>query len=149
MVNKNNHDHSGDSVEFMYNNNKLTDKKVIAEKFNKYFVNIGENLAEKIPNSCNSFSQYMTKSATHMGSCALHLSTPNEIVDIVQNLKSSNSTGIDEISAKLLKSVISYIAEPLCRIINMCIDSAIFPDKMKIAKVCPIYKAGGKNEFIT
>ena len=51
LVNKNNHDHSGDSVEFMYNNNKLTDKKVIAEKFNEYFVNIGKNLAKKIPNS--------------------------------------------------------------------------------------------------
>ena len=128
----------------MYNNNKLTEKTVIAEKFNEYFVNIGKNLAEKIPNSRNSFSHNMTKSVTHMGSCALHLSTPNEIMDIVQNLKSSDSTGIDEISTKLLKSVISYIAEPLSRIINMCIDSAIFPDKMKIAKVCPIYKAGGK-----
>ena len=84
----------------MYNNNKPTDKKVIAEKLNEYFVNIGKNLAEKIPNSCNSFSQYMTKNATHMGSCALHLSTPNEIMDIVQNLKSSDSTGIDEISTK-------------------------------------------------
>src|SRR5579872_4259059 len=90
----------------------------------------------------------MTKSVTHMGSCALHLSTPNEIMDIVQNLKSSDSAGIDEISTKLLKSVISYIAEPLSRIITMCIDSAIFPDKTKIAKVCPIYKAGGKNEFM-
>ena len=66
---------------------------------------------------------------------------------MVQNLESNDSSGIDEISTKLLKNIISCICEPLSRIINMCIDSATFPDKMKIAKVCPIYKSGSKDEF--
>ena len=41
LVNKSNRDHSASSREFIYNNSKLTEKAVIVEKFNDYFVNIG------------------------------------------------------------------------------------------------------------
>lgn len=148
LMTKSDHDNSSDSIEFNYNNSPITDKKIIGEKFNDYFIDIGKNLAEKIPISQNSFSHYMTKNTSNIGSCALYLTTADEIVKIVHNLKSSDSAGFDEISTKLLKCIINYIAEPLSRILNMCIENAIFPDKMKIAKVCPIYKSGAKNEFI-
>lgn len=147
LVNNKSQNNTPHSIEFVDNNSTLTNNTDIVEKFNEYFVNIGKNLSEKIPNSRNSFSHYMTNTVSNIGSCALHLTTPDEITSIVHNLKSSESAGFDEVSTKLLKSVIDYIADPLCKIINMCIENAIFPDKMKIAKVCPIYKSGAKNEF--
>ena len=62
-------------------------------------------------------------------------------------MKSGESAGIDEISMNLIKSVIDCIAEPLSVIINLCLTSGIYPDQLKIAKVCPIFKEGSKNEL--
>jgi retron-type reverse transcriptase len=43
--------------------------------------------------------------------------------------------------------VIDCIAEPLSAIFNLCLIDGVYPDKLKIAKVCPIFKDGNKNEF--
>lgn len=61
-------------------------------------------------------------------------------------LKSSKSTGLDGISAKVLKLSVDVLSLPLCYIINTCIRSGIFPDKLKIAKVVPIFKKGSKSD---
>ena len=47
----------------------------------------------------------------------------------------------------IVKQVISHIVKPLSYICNMSLTSGIFPNNMKIAKVIPLYKANGKNEF--
>ena len=75
------------------------------------------------------------------------MTDPYEIIDIVNSMKNSTSAGIDEVSTNILKSVICYIAGPLSIVINICIVNGIFPDKMKIAKVCPILKSGPNNQF--
>ena len=127
---------------------KLTENcELIAEGFNDYFVNIGKNLAEKISDSNKSFSSYM-QSKQIINSCAFYLSTPLEIMDIVKSLKNSFSAGIDEISVNLLKCIIESIAEPISALINIFMNKGMFPDKMKIAKVCPIFKSGEKSKFI-
>ena len=46
---------------------------------------------------------------------------------------------------EIIKHVISNIAKPLCYIGNKSFLDRTFPDKMKIAKVIPIYKSGDKN----
>ena len=54
--------------------------------------------------------------------------------------------GADEISAKMIKSIIHYIKEPLAYIFNLCIEKAIWPNILKTAEVVPIYKAGVKTD---
>ena len=39
----------------------------------------------------------------------------------------------------LLKQVIYYIVDPLIRIFNISLKSGIVPDKLKIAKITPVY----------
>ena len=41
------------------NKNSITDKKIIADKFNEFFINIGSNLAAKIPPSNMNFDSYL------------------------------------------------------------------------------------------
>ena len=57
----------------------------------------------------------------------------------MKNLKPKSSTGHDNLSMKLLKGITS-IHEPLALIINQSLTTGIFPQKLKIAKVIPIYK---------
>ena len=59
----------------------------------------------------------------------------NEISDIVSNLKSNKSASYDEISPKVIKSLIPYISKPLCEIFNISFYTGKFPDKLKIAIV--------------
>ena len=68
--------------------------------------------------------------------------TENEIVVIINNLKSKNSSGKDDISNKLLKSIKGEISKPLTIIINQCLETEIFPNALKVAKVKPLYKKG-------
>jgi len=56
----------------------------------------------------------------------------------------------------LLKKVISKIVKPFGHICNVSFQTGVFPNKMKIAKVIPLYKSGKKcfyklqvNIFIT
>ena len=50
---------------FMINNNIVTDKKLIAEGFNSFFINIGPTLAEKIPETDKSHTHFLRHGNVH------------------------------------------------------------------------------------
>ena len=66
---------------------------------------------------------------------------------IVSNLKNKSSNGQDLVSSKILKETINTITEPLCHIINLSLKTGKFPDKMKIAKVHPIFQSDDNKIF--
>ena len=47
----------------------------------------------------------------------------------------------------LLKKVINLIIEPLTHVCNLSLGTGVFPDKMKIASVLPVYKTGNVSVF--
>ena len=54
--------------------------------------------------------------------------------------QSKNSCGLDGISSKLIKIIEPAIIKPLTLLINQVLNTGIFPDELKIAKVIPIFK---------
>jgi len=56
----------------------------------------------------------------------------------VSNCKHIQSCGYDGVNIPLVKSLISYtnILAPLTYICNKSFESGVFPDQMKIAKIC-------------
>ena len=66
--------------------------------------------------------------------------TVDTINRIIVDLKPKTSTGVDNISNKLLKFVKSVISKPLSIIINQMLKLGIFPDSLKISKVVPLHK---------
>ena len=61
-------------------------------------------------------------------------------MQIIDGLKPKSSTGVDNISNKLLKSAKTFIVAPLRIVINQMFQVGIFPCLLKISKVLPIYK---------
>ena len=57
----------------------------------------------------------------------------------------SATAGYDEIPMHILKLVINHVAHPLSNIINHSLVHGIFPDNLKTAKVCPLFKSGDKK----
>ena len=121
-----------------------SDKKLISEKFNDFFVNIGPTLAKRIPITDKSPLSYMQSSITE--SIFLAPITPTEIEKLVLTLKNS-ATGWDEVNAMLLKSMINDIRDPLCHICNMSLEEGIFPSQLKIANVLPLFNAEESFQF--
>ena len=53
--------------------------------------------------------------------------------------------GYDEMPASILKQCTDIYIDPLTHLINLSINQGIFPSKLKIAKVIPIYKSDDKQ----
>ena len=70
-----------------------------------------------------------------------------EIIRTVQNCKSKRSTDYSDINICLIKKVITKIIKPFSHICNVSFQTGVFPSKMKIAKVVPLFKSGEKNVF--
>ena len=61
---------------------------------------------------------------------------------MIKKLKPKASSGPDGQSSKLLKAIGSVLARTLSIIIIQSLYTGLFPDKLKVAKVLPLYKKG-------
>ena len=122
-----------------------TCSKNIANSFNNFFVNIGPTLADDIPISNDTFSTYLTDAVGD--TLFLKRVTQAEIIDLVNNTKSKKSKDHDDIDMCLVKKIIPYLVIPLEHIFNISLQTGVFPDCMKIARVIPLFKNGNINDF--
>ena len=67
--------------------------------------------------------------------------TINEIKEAFFSLKVSKSPGYDEISFNVIKNCFSELNMLLKYLFEMSVESGIFPDKLKIAIIIPLFKA--------
>ena len=122
----------------------ISDPKEIATAFNDYFISIGELDVVTQPPNCH-FTNYLSNKPN----CNLqfHPIAQSDVAQIIDNLKPKTSTGIDNISSKLLKRTTDSITSPLTIIINQMMASGIFPDALKVSKVIPLYKKGDESNL--
>jgi hypothetical protein len=131
---------------FMDGDIKLTEPKDIAERFNKYFGSIGEAMAQTISyNGQMKPDSYLN--ANHKNVFNFHPIDTNDTTDIIKKLKTKQSTGYDGLSTSLLKRLLPVLVEPLTYIINSSLQTGIFPDKLKTAKIIPIHKKDCKHKI--
>ena len=69
----------------------------------------------------------------------------DEVIGAIDLLPSKKSSGLDGISAKLLKDAAHDIAGPVVDIFNLSLRTGIFPDNWRLTKVTPVFKDGNKN----
>ena len=121
---------------------EVSDPLKIANHFNSFFVNVGQELANSIPQSPMNYIAYLPPRNDH--SLQFSLVSEEEINRSLGQLNNS-SPGHDEIPMKLIKDIIVIIMPVVCHLINCSIRSGIFPDKLKLTKVIPLFKSGDKS----
>ncbi len=127
-------------------NRIITDKVQIANKFNSFFSTIGSKLARNIKNVDNkSFEEYLKKQIN--SKFKFHEVDEDSVNKIIDNLAPKTSFGFDGISTKLLKKIKITILKPITLIINQMLNTGVFPDKLKIAKINPIFKKDDETLF--
>jgi hypothetical protein len=70
----------------------------------------------------------------------LFLVTESEVEKVAKGLKNKLSARNDEIPYYVVKQCIKLLKKSLANIYNASLESGIFPDQLKIAKVVPLYK---------
>ena len=122
------------------NGDETSDPAVIANVFNKFFVNVSHTVTKSIPKSKKSPMCFMGKRINN--SMFISPAVPLEISDIINLLRVGKSIGPNSIPIKILKILCPFISSPLCQLINDSFQCGLFPDKMKLAKVIPLFKKG-------
>lgn len=125
---------------FLVDSKLIENSRDIANAFNDFFINVGNSLSVALPHCPTDFKSFLR--GNYKDSFSLHLTTPQEICNIISSMASKHSVGYDNIPTHLMKTVAKCIAEPLSFIVNQSFHHGVFPDKLKIAKVCPIFKGG-------
>ena len=130
---------------FIINNKSTTDKSVIANKFNEYFVNIGPSLANKIHSDTSDIPYLSYMKGDFKNSFGLLETDALEIISVAKDLKAKSSAGYDDIPSDIMKLSINFTASILSKIINKSFSEGQVPALLKVAKVCPVYKNGDKS----
>ena len=123
-------------------NNIVNDNLLLANTFNNFFVNVGSEVNKSIPNTNVSPSSYLNNRVE--SNFLINKTNIAEVMTIILKLDDNKSPGPDDIPIKLLKIAAHIIVPQLVSIINTSFTTGIFPDRLKLAKVIPIFKTGSK-----
>jgi hypothetical protein len=113
----------------------------ISEHFNDFFSSVGPAIAESIPIT-NIDPMNFLNYPENIPSLDFGEIGPVFISDIIKTFEPKKSVDMDGISMHLLKYIDSAIAVPLAHVFNLSLRSGIFPDKLKMSRVIPIFKSG-------
>ena len=106
----------------------ISDRTVIANGFNNYVVSIGSKLARKSKPNVNPIS-YVKRINN---SIVIPNITCHEVYLVICSLKISSAGFV-------LKKCSGSLLQPLTHLINCSLQSGIFPDELKLARVVLIF----------
>ena len=122
----------------------ITDQKRVANSFNHFYTNVADNLLLKIGNTTTKYQDYLKNPNEH--SFYMNEVDFGEVYKILKNLDITKSGDIYGISPTLLKLCSREITPNLTKLFNLSLKLGQFPDKLKVAKIIPIYKGDSKLE---
>ena len=109
------------------NGNSIYSPPELADAFNDHFSSIGPKLASQIySNNGPSHLRFLEGTDKRF---ELKCTNPSKVFSLLSKLCKSKATGLDMISARLLRECADLIADPMCSIFNQSIRSGIFPQE--------------------
>ena len=110
----------------------LHSSEQIANEFKSFFTNIGPSLAKNIAEYLMSFNDAISDSDL----------TTEEFGTAFKSLKRNKAAVIDTINSNIVLDTNDEIKDILFLICNTSLQQATFRNKLKIAKVTPLFKSG-------
>ena len=119
-----------------------SDKHEIPHLFNDYFCSIASTLHRAIQPSPTPFTAYLPEPTNF--SFFISPTSAQEIEHVIKSLKTT-APGYDMIDIRIVKRCSHIISKFLEHLINRSFAEGVFPKKLQIAKVIPIFKKGDKS----
>lgn len=126
------------------NGHNIFCKTQMANAFNSYFVNVGQDLAKVIPLSQKGFEEYVQQVPLEFNIGPI---TCYDVKYAIDYLKSHKSSGHDDISVDVIKQVSNELLLPLSYLFTLSVEKGVFPKALKVAKVIPSFKSDEQNEL--
>ncbi len=128
------------------NCNNITDKKELSETMNNFFCSVGKDLAEKIPATPNPLISGDIQLNSQNKKFHFQSVGVRDIREAISKLKTLKGFGNDTISSYFLKLAMPFIENSLVFLFNTSLETSLFPDCWKIARVTPIFKDGDRAD---
>ena len=128
------------------NGNSVANQTNLSNAFNEYFSTKESKLASEIPVSSGHRRNidYLINTDKRF---QFTQTNNDQVLSVLNNLCKSKATGLDQISARLVRECADLIFNSITYIFNLSLTLGIFPDNWKCAKVTPILKQGARNEM--
>ena len=133
--------------DFVIDGQRVTCRRIIANKFCEYFTSLASNLNNNVLSNdsislepVKSFAQFMSNSVSD--SIYLEETNEDEIMEVIRDFQNGKASDIPII---VVKKSANLIAGTLARLYNTCIQSGTFPSIFKTGKIIPIYKKDNKE----
>ena len=123
---------------FIIDNKLITDRRIIAAEFNKYYVSIATKLNDSVkiePLPSYSFTDFMPESTA--SSMYLFETSEEEVADIIKQFENGKAS---DIPVSVIKKVSPAICPILAYHYNHLMKIGEFPDILKLGKITPVYK---------
>ena len=135
--------------EVKVNDISIGNSNEISNTFNEHFATIGPKLACEIPSTVTSdeVSTYLNNFPVNFNKFSFRPTTSSIVFTHLNRLSKAKSTGLDNISAQLIRECADIISGPLCDLFNKSLKSGIFPDDWKCARVIPLFKQGDSSDL--
>ena len=131
-------------IKLIEDGNAIDKEEDVASVINEYFVTKIRKLKADInPTEKIDPLQKIIKRETKF---SFQLVSVEQVQKIIGKMKKSNSSGMDGISAAVMKLVNNEVATALSVLINTSLMEGVFPKQFKTAVVTPIYKNKGSKE---
>ena len=115
-------------------NKFISDQKIIANKFNNYFANVGSNIDKQIPKTIGDFRNYLYNIKCSK-SFFLYATGPLEIDKIIETLNINKSTGTNSIHVYILKILKSFFPIGCLKLSTRLLRYLFFQTYLKLQKV--------------
>ena len=124
---------------FLIDGKIVEERRIIANSFNKYFTSIASQLNNSADDLLISpipdFTDYIRNSVE--GSIFLNECSPSEIEHLINEMSSTKSS---DMPVTVLKRISVILSPILSTFYNKFMSLGTFPNILKIAIVCPVYK---------
>jgi hypothetical protein len=123
----------------------ITDKKMMANIFNGYFDSAGNSGKDQLEDPDFPLSYFLNKIQPLQSPFTFNEILPYTLTKILLQTKCSLKGASKEIPSLYLRKFYYYLIDPLTFILNLSIRSGKYPDKLKSAKIIPLYKGEGSR----
>ena len=119
----------------------------ISNEFAKYFSEVGNKYSDKIKSPAKNIGEYNRSIPISKHTLFLNPTNEQEVIRLITALPNKKSSGFDKVDNTVLKELKYELAMSLTSLFNRSLSEGIFPDKMKIVEVIPLYK--NKERYYT
>ena len=123
-----------------------SDPTKLAEGFNSHYATVAKKLQDNIYSNNTDFKKYLSNRVD--SNFLFRSADTEEILRIISSFVNSKASGPNSIPTEVLKLLAPILCFPLKEIINISFATGIYPDKLKLAEIIPIYKNKGDPHLV-